>query len=175
MAGEAARDRAPAKCSTITREIAVRADKPPPPQSSEGSVWPLRNTWNRANENLYSAWVERLFEAPLDASPSWQALHEGCATDRAMLFNHMGLREDEMRMVLRPDCADLPYFLRGYFAFKMGLPFGYATCTRGGAGQPPVCHSWGNIQHEEPRSPPPEQIIASGAPFEFYRSRAAPG
>ena len=47
-----ARDRAPAECSTITREIAVRADKPPPPRASEGSVWPLRNTWNRANENL---------------------------------------------------------------------------------------------------------------------------
>ena len=37
-------------------------------------------------------------------------------------------------MVLRPDCADLPYFLRAYFAFKMGLPFGFSKCTRGGGG-----------------------------------------
>ncbi len=94
---------------------------------------------------------------------------------RNALFNHLGLREDEMGMVIRPDCADLPYFLRAYFAFKMGLPFGYAKCTRGGAGQPPKCHSWWNIQNEEPRSPPPEQIVASGAPFEFFRQPGGPG
>ena len=31
-----ARDRAPAECSTITRDIAVRADQPPPPQRDAG-------------------------------------------------------------------------------------------------------------------------------------------
>jgi hypothetical protein len=171
-----ARDNAPAECSTITREIAVRADKPPAPSASQGSVWPLRNTWNRANENLYSAWIEKLFDAPLDEAPSWKALHEVLRDrSRNALFNHLGLREDEMRMVIRPDCADLPYFLRAYFAFKMGLPFGYSKCTRGGAGQPPKCHSWWNIQNEEPRSPPPEQLVASGAPFEFFRQPGGPG
>src|SRR5437899_720846 len=48
-----ARERAPAECSTITREIAVRADKPPGPQGTPGSIWPVRNAWNRATENLY--------------------------------------------------------------------------------------------------------------------------
>ena len=38
-----ARDRAPAGCGTITRDIAVRADRPPPPSAMAGSVWPLRN------------------------------------------------------------------------------------------------------------------------------------
>src|SRR5438477_6200016 len=56
------RDQAPAECSTITREIAVRAAAPPPPHANEGSVWPLRNSWNRATENLYSAWIEKLFD-----------------------------------------------------------------------------------------------------------------
>ncbi|MGB8895064.1 MAG: hypothetical protein WCD13_12280, partial [Pseudolabrys sp.] len=55
-----ARDHAPAECSTITREIVVRDDEPPPSATS-GSVWPLRNTWNRATENLYSAWIAKLF------------------------------------------------------------------------------------------------------------------
>ena len=36
----------------IAREINVRADRPPPPQETAGMVWPLRNTWNRATENL---------------------------------------------------------------------------------------------------------------------------
>src|SRR5436305_5960227 len=39
-----ARDNAPAECSTITREIAVRNDKPPQPRATSGSIWPLRDT-----------------------------------------------------------------------------------------------------------------------------------
>ena len=50
-----ARDGAPADCSTITREIAVRGDQPPRPHATEGSLWPLRNSWSRSTENLYSA------------------------------------------------------------------------------------------------------------------------
>ena len=113
-----------------------------------GSVWPLRNTWNRATENLFSAWIEKLFDDPLDAAPSWPALHEVLRDrSRNMLFNHLGLGEDEMKMVLRPDCADLPYFLRAYFAFKMGLPFGYSNCSRGGGGRPPTVLPV--VQHSE--------------------------
>jgi hypothetical protein len=160
-----ARERAPAECSTITREIAVRSDQPSKPTAGAGSVWPLRNSWNRATENLYSAWIEKLFDAPLDESLSWKALHEVLRDrSRNVLFNHLGLGEDQMGMIIRPDCADLPYFLRAYFSFKMGLPFGYSKCTRGGGGEAPKCHEWWNIQNlEPPRVPPPEQVTtASG-------------
>jgi hypothetical protein len=149
------RERAPVECRTITREIAVRDQEPPRPSATAGSVWPVRNTWNRGTENLYSAWIEKLFDAPLDAAPSWPALHEVLRDQsRNLLFNHLGLNEDKMGLIIRPDCADLPYFLRAYFAFKMGLPFGYSKCTRGGAGQPPKCHQWWNIQHPEPPPAP---------------------
>jgi hypothetical protein len=167
-----ARERASAECRTITREIAVRAAEPPRPQATEGSLWPVRNTWNRETENLYSAWIEKLFDAPLDATLSWKALHEVLRDrSRNILFNHLGLREDSMGMIVRPDCADLPYFLRAYFAFKMGLPFGYTKCTRGGAGEGPKCHAWWNIQNLEPPpvpEPPPEQRIASPAVMEMF-------
>src|SRR6266852_5179589 len=127
--------RATAECSKITREIAVSGREPPRPTATQGSIWPVRNAWNRATENLYSVWIEKLFDAPLDAAPSWKALHEVLRDrSRNVLFNHLGLGEDQMGLVIRPDCADLPYFLRAYFAFKMGLPFGYAKCTRGGGG-----------------------------------------
>jgi hypothetical protein len=170
-----ARDVAPAECSTIIREIVVRDQKPPPPRATEGSVWPVRNAWNRATENLYSAWIEKLFDAPLDATLSWPALHEVLRDrSRNLLFNHLGLGEDQMGLFIRPDCADLPYFLRAYFAFKMGLPFGYSKCTRGGAGQPPRCHAWWNIQNEEPRPSPPEPEIASGTPLDVFRQPVAP-
>src|SRR5204863_2687870 len=162
---ELAREGAPSACGTITREIAVRPAEPPRPRATDGSLWPVRDTWNRGTENLYSAWVEKLFDAPIDATPSWKALHEVLRDrSRNVLFNHLGLGEDSMGMIVRPDCADLPYFLRAYFAFKMGLPFGYTKCTRGGAGEGPKCHGWWNIQNLEPPpvpEPPPEQRIAA--------------
>jgi hypothetical protein len=166
----------PAGCSAITREIAVLGGQPPRPHSAENGLWQLRNTWNRGTENLYSAWIEKLFDAPLDAAPSWPALHEVLRDrSRNILFNHLGLGEDQMRMVIRPDCADLPYFLRAYFAFKMGLPFGYSKCSRGGGGQPPKCHEWWNIQHlEEDRPPPPEQNTAPAGFFDFGQRLSRP-
>ena len=170
-----ARDHASGECSTIIHEIAVGDRQPAPLRPVEGSLWPLRNSWNRGTENLYSAWIEKLFDAPLDAAPSWKALHEVLRDrSRNVLFDHLGLREDQMGLIIRPDCADLPYFLRAYFAFKMGLPFGYSKCSRGGGGQPPKCYTWWNIQNlEPPHQPPPEQEAASDAPLDVFRQPAA--
>ena len=96
-----------------------------------------------------------LFDAPPEAAPSWPALHEVLRDrSRNFLFNHLGLGEDQMGTVVKPDCADLPYFLRAYFAFKMGLPFGYSKCNRGGGGQPPRCHEWWNIRNTRATSGP---------------------
>ncbi|ODR98659.1 hypothetical protein AUC68_09705 [Methyloceanibacter methanicus] len=144
------RDGATPDCRDVTREIEVAAKRPRGPGGSK-AVWPLRDSWDRANENLYSAWLQILFDAPLDEDLSWKALGEVLHDDsRNVLFNHLGLREDQTRATIRPDCADLPYFLRAYFAFKMGLPFGYAKCTRGDGGRPPRCPKWWNIVQEEP-------------------------
>ena len=165
----AARSRARSPCARSSRRGRARRD---------GSLWPLRNTWNRATENLYSAWIEKLFDAPLDAAPSWPALHEVLRDrSRNVLFNHLGLREDQMGLIIRPDCADLPYFLRAYFAFKMGLPFGYSKCTRGGGGEAPKCYEWWNIQNlEEARlapAAPPEQIAAPRPLLDVFGRPAA--
>jgi hypothetical protein len=176
------RSHAPATCSTITREIAVSEREPPKPHATDNNLWPLRNAWNRETENLYSAWIEKLFDAPLDATPSWKALHEVLRDQsRNALYNHLGLNEDSMGLIIRPDCADLPYFLRAYFAFKMGLPFGYSKCSRGGGGQAPKCYSWWNIQNLEPdevRARPPEPLVASatgtGASFGIFHQEGAP-
>jgi hypothetical protein len=101
-----ARKDAPAWCGTITREIAVRNDKLPPPRATPGSVWPLRNTWNRATENLYSAWIEKLFDAPLGVELSWPALDKVLRDrSRNFLFDYLSLGEDEMG--LRTFCAPI--------------------------------------------------------------------
>src|SRR5437868_1154918 len=92
--------------SSDTAELAVvRADEPPRPHGTSGTVWPLRNSWNRATEDLYSAWIEKLFDAPLDAEPSWKAWHEVLRDkSRNLLFNYLGTGEDNVTMNLRPDC-----------------------------------------------------------------------
>jgi hypothetical protein len=46
----------------------------------------------------------------------------------------------------------------------MGLPFGYAKCSRGDGGQAPRCPEWWNIQNPEPPRPSPaEQAAAAQA------------
>jgi hypothetical protein len=105
--------------------------------------WPVEGAWTRAAEDLYSAWIEKLFDAPLDEQPSWPALHEVLRDPaRNFLHDHLGLGEDDAgpgALIVRPDCADLPYFLRAYFAFKLRLPFGYSRCSRGGPSSAPKC------------------------------------
>jgi hypothetical protein len=113
----------------------------PSPQRFAEEASPLRREWNRATEDLYAVWIEKLFDDPLQAEPSWPDLHTVTRqSERNFLYNHLGLGEDqESGLRLEPDCADLPYFLRAYFAWKLGLPFGYSECSRGGSGQPPSC------------------------------------
>ena len=157
-----ARDGASGACGTITREIVVSAQKPPRPSTASGTVWPIRNSWNRATENLFSAWIAKLFDAPLDTEPSWKAWHEVLRDrSRNILFDYLGIGEDNVTISLRPDCADFAYFLRVYFAYKMGLPFGYSNCSRSGK-----CYQWFNIEHPEATRPPPppDQITASADP-----------
>ena len=137
------RNAATAECGKITREIAVRDSKPPGLSATPGSLWPIRNSWNRATENLFSAWIEKLFDAPLNAEPSWPALYNVLRDkSRNILFDSLGLGEDKIPMALKPDCTDMVYYLRAYFAFKMGLPFGYSRCSRG---KPPTCSQWFSI------------------------------
>jgi len=159
------RDRASGECATIAREIAVGNKKPAPPSGSSTMIWPVHNTWNRATENLYSAWIEKMFDDPLDAQPSWPALHDVLRDQkRNFLFNYLGANEDQIKMVLRPDCADTPYFLRAYFAFKMGLPFGYSKCSRGGGGRGPHCPQWFSIANPEPPRAPPQAAAPPATP-----------
>jgi hypothetical protein len=152
------RDNAPAGCGKITRDIAVRDAKPAPPGATPGSLWPLHASWNRASENLFSAWIEKLFDAPLNTEPSWPALYNVLRDkSRNVLFNSLGLGEDEVPMALKPDCTDMVYYLRAYFAFKMGLPFGYTKCSRGGGGKPPKCYQWFSVQNVEAARPSPSK------------------
>jgi hypothetical protein len=157
-------DHPTADCSTISRDISVSARKPDPVPIPSGRFWQVRNSWNHTTESLFSAWIEKLFDAPPDQDLSWKAWHEVLRDrSRNFLFNYLGRGEDNVRTGLRPDCADFVYFLRAYFAYKMGLPFGYSNCSRGTGGRAPKCYQWFDMEHPEftRPPPPPEQEIAS--------------
>ncbi|MBK1721148.1 hypothetical protein [Thiocystis violacea] len=97
--------------------------------------------WDLATEALYAAWIEHLFNAPPEQSLSFKSLGP-VLRDPAQnfLYNYLGAGEDS-RLPAEPDCADLPYFLRAYFAWKLGLPVAYRSCDRGSRSRPPNCQS----------------------------------
>jgi hypothetical protein len=159
---------ASAGCNPVTREITVEARKPAGISAPAGKIWQVRANWNSTTEALFSAWVEKLFDGPPDQDLSWKVWSEVLRDQsRNFLFNYLGRNEDHVATG-KPDCADFVYFLRAYFAYKMGLPFGYSNCSRGMGGRPPKCYQWFDIDHPEVTRPPPppeqQDVNAAAAP-----------
>lgn len=133
---------------TVERKGARRVARAPTTQ-----VWPITRAWDRATENLYAAWIEALFDAPPEQSLGFSSLAPAIRDPgRNFLYDHLGLREDDPKNRAapraEPDCADLPYYLRASFAWKLGLPFGFRDCDRGNANRPPRCGAL--IHNEQP-------------------------
>jgi hypothetical protein len=106
---------------------------------AEGAIWKPHRAWAQDTLNLWAAFVEQVFDGPPDDEQTWTSLHALLRDPaRNILLNHLGRHEDDA-FELVPDCADLPYSLRAYFAWKLGLPFAYRQCARGKPGVPPTC------------------------------------
>lgn len=144
-----------------------RRVEPPksPTRISPAEPWPIQRKWSRYTENLYSAWIEKLFDAPVGQQVSFTPLHQVLRDPgRNYLYNHLGSNEDGpnpiQAAVVQPDCADMPYFLRAYFAWKLRLPFGYRHCDRGSSLRPARCTQLRtNLSTSE--SPPVSQSLAT--------------
>jgi hypothetical protein len=108
------------------------------PRDPSAAAWTPRWKWEEDTENLFSTFVEHLF---VDAAPGQTFTDLDAVLDDAgknFLHGALGMNE-EARLRLSPDCADLPYFLRAYFAWKLSLPFGFRACSRGRDDRPPRC------------------------------------
>jgi hypothetical protein len=96
--------------------------------------------WTQSMEAFYAGWISQLFDGPPEEELSFRSLEPVLRDPRRnFLYNSLGLNEDA-RLPATPDCADLPYFLRAYFAWKIGLPLAYRACDRGSSGRPPHCN-----------------------------------
>ncbi|MCA9601595.1 MAG: C40 family peptidase, partial [Myxococcales bacterium] len=109
------------------------------PTEPDAPAWTARLKWERDTENLYAAFVAQLFNFPPDEDRTWTNLQALLQDPKQnLLLNHLSEGEDAA-LELEPDCADLPYFLRTYFAWKLGLPLAFRRCSRGREGVPPSC------------------------------------
>jgi hypothetical protein len=121
--------------------------KPTSPKATAGKT---TRGWDTSAETIYSAWINALFQGS-DEQASWSALHEVTQNkDHNFLYNYLSLGEDNQKngLIMEPDCADNPFFLRAYFSWKLGLPFGFHRCE------------WGSLGG---RSPKPLQWITNEA------------
>src|SRR5579872_1871685 len=158
-----------------TKDVPVRPYPLPPPGTPRTSLWFTRAVWTHSLEDLYSVFIQSMFEAPLDEQPSYSALHDVLRDPtKNLLHDYLGAAEDEQGVVVRPDCADLPYFLRAYFAYKMGLPFGWSHCSRGENGVAPTCTDFASTSEpfppidDKPQTLPPwaDPDRDAGGPWE---------
>lgn len=126
--------------------------------SPKGVVWKTTRSWDSNIETIYSAWVNALFQGGNEQT-SWPALHEVTQNkDHNFLYNYLSLDEDnpesKNKVIMEPDCADNPFFLRAYFAWKLGLPFGYHVCDRGYIGKNPGTGQWVTNESSTSKSNP---------------------
>ncbi len=140
---------------TVTDKTAVTPSK---------SVWTTEKGWDGAAESLYSAWVNALFYEAGERS-SWSALHEVTQNKTwNFLYNHLSLGEDDPdgknKLIMEPDCADNPFYLRAYFAWKLGLPFGYHVSDRGSLGRAPGTGQWITNEMASSKSHPTQKFNA---------------
>jgi hypothetical protein len=118
----------------------ARGKPAPEPRQADAPAWDPVWAWERDTENLYSAFVEQLFREPVGEDVTWPNLQVLLNDPQRNLLHGHRSQDEESALDLEPDCADLPYFLRAYFAWKLRLPFAWRQCSRGrGEGRPPEC------------------------------------
>ncbi len=98
---------------------AVAGPAAPTPTISNTNVYRvLRDTWTDADERGYAEFVAALGNAKCHTI-------DQCLKNVANPFR----KTDRADVTFRADCADLPYFLRAYYAWKRGLPFSYISAV----------------------------------------------
>jgi hypothetical protein len=90
------------------------------PAQAEGSLTfrVMRDGWTDADERGYSEFIQAIGETRCGSVNK-------CLRSTANPF----AKSDPPGITFYADCADLPYFLRAYYAWKRGLPFSYISAV----------------------------------------------
>lgn len=92
--------------------------------SAEAAPWRItKDHWSEADEQGFSDFVQAIGETNCSSSQS-------CLRNAANPYR----KTDQNFVDVDVDCAKLPYLLRGYYAWKNGLPFGYVDGVSGEGG-----------------------------------------
>ncbi|ADM10698.1 hypothetical protein PB2503_13304 [Parvularcula bermudensis HTCC2503] len=108
-----------------------------PPARNTGSAWRLYKTqWDADDERGYEAFIQAIGRS-------------GCISiDDCLRSPANPYRDANDDTLWLGDCTDMVYVLRGYYAWKNGLPFafqdGYAIRRGDGAGHDPRYSAYGN-------------------------------
>lgn len=154
--------------------------------------WPIADRWSPRVEEDYARFVSRLGQAVRDRRCGRV---DRCLRDPSINTLHDPVTDARIRLDV--DCADLPYVLRGYFAFKRRLPYGFVSAVRGTYSpharyvlgvRPTAWRAW--RQYETPRAAigaavdtawtimyrtPPETERSDYYPVEIRRGALRPG
>jgi hypothetical protein len=85
--------------------------------TTPGAAWKItRAAWTPTDERGYSAFVQAIGESDCHSI-------ESCLSGPANPYR----ASDPAGLDIKGDCSKLPYFLRAYYAWKNGLPFGYVS------------------------------------------------
>lgn len=88
-------------------------------------AWKIcRSQWTEQDEKIYGYFVESLCDS------KYNNLNKFIRDPQANpLYG-----EEDKKFNLSPDCADLPYMIRAYVAYKLRLPFSYVSAISGKGG-----------------------------------------
>ncbi|MCE9651402.1 MAG: hypothetical protein K8R18_17420 [Parvibaculum sp.] len=91
--------------------------------SASGSTWRIvKERWDATDEKGFEEFVTRL-----GAEDCWSI--DACMKSPANPYRHT-----DPRVKFLIDCADVPYFLRAYYAWKNGLPFAWQSAMQSSDG-----------------------------------------
>ena len=93
--------------------------------SAHAQAWKVcRSQWTEQDEKVYSDFVERICDS------KYGNLNKFIKDPKVNpLYG-----EEDKNFNLSPDCADLPYMIRAYVAYKLRLPFSYVSEIGGNGG-----------------------------------------